>query len=66
VHRGTALGLDQVDRSDLAFWERPTEGRVMLRELLRRLPDIEAAGEPVRLGSSSIDGIESPPCRYPG
>ncbi len=66
MHRRTGLGLDRVDLSDLAFWERPTEGCVMLRELLRRLPDIEAAGEPVRLGSSSIDGIESPPCRYPG
>jgi len=38
----------------------------MIRELLGRPPDIEAAGEPVRLRSSSVKGIESPPCRYPG
>jgi cytochrome P450 len=37
---------------------------VMLRRLLVRLPDIEAAGEPDRLRSSFINGIKHLPCRY--
>lgn len=37
---------------------------VMIRELLKRLPDIEATGEPTRLRSSFINGIKSLPCRY--
>ncbi len=37
---------------------------VMVRELLTRLPDIEAAGEPDRLRSSFINGIKHLPCRY--
>ena len=37
---------------------------VMLRELLRRLPDIEATGEPDRLHSSFINGIKHLPCRF--
>jgi cytochrome P450 len=37
---------------------------VMLRELLTRLPDIEASGEPDRLRSSFINGIKHLPCRY--
>ncbi|MGO8872637.1 MAG: cytochrome P450 [Acidimicrobiales bacterium] len=37
---------------------------VMLRELLRRLPDIEVSGEPDRLRSNFINGIKHLPCRY--
>jgi cytochrome P450 len=37
---------------------------VMLRELLTRLPDIEASGEPDRLRSSFINGIKHLDCRY--
>jgi methyl-branched lipid omega-hydroxylase len=37
---------------------------VMVRELLRRLPDIEASGEPDRLRSSFINGIKHLPCRF--
>ncbi len=37
---------------------------VMLRELLKRLPDIEAAGEPDRLHSNFINGIKHLDCRY--
>ena len=35
---------------------------VMLRELMRRVPDIRAAGEPDRLLSSFINGIKHLPC----
>jgi cytochrome P450 len=37
---------------------------VMLRELLVRLPDIEATGEPDRLLSNFINGIKHLPCRF--
>jgi cytochrome P450 len=37
---------------------------VMLRELLRRVPDIRAAGEPDRLLSSFINGIKHLPCEF--
>jgi cytochrome P450 len=37
---------------------------VMYRELLSRLPDIEAAGEPERLQSSFINGIKHLPCSF--
>jgi cytochrome P450 len=37
---------------------------VMLRELLVRLPDIEAVGEPDRLQSSFINGIKHLGCRF--
>lgn len=37
---------------------------VMFRELLTRLPDIEASDEPDRLRSSFINGIKHLPCRY--
>ena len=37
---------------------------VMVRELLVRLPDIEATGEPDRLLSNFINGIKHLPCRY--
>ena len=37
---------------------------VMMRELLARLPDIEASGEPDRLHSSFINGIKHLPCRF--
>ncbi len=37
---------------------------VMVRELLRRLPDIEASGEPDRLRSNFINGIKHLPCRF--
>ena len=36
----------------------------MLRELLRRVPDIRAAGEPDRLLSSFINGIKHLPCDF--
>ena len=36
---------------------------VMLRELLRRVPEIRAAGEPDRLLSSFINGIKHLPCQ---
>ena len=37
---------------------------VMMRELLARLPDIEASGEPDRLHSSFINGIKHLPCTF--
>jgi cytochrome P450 len=37
---------------------------VMFRELFRRLPDIEAAGEPVPLLSSFIHGVKRLPARF--
>jgi methyl-branched lipid omega-hydroxylase len=37
---------------------------VMLRELMRRVPDIHAAGEPDRLLSSFINGIKRLPCDF--
>jgi cytochrome P450 len=37
---------------------------VMVRELLVRLPDIEATGPPDRLLSNFINGIKHLPCRY--
>ncbi len=37
---------------------------VMLRELLVRLPDIEATGEPDRLRSNFINGIKHLSCRF--
>ena len=37
---------------------------VMLRELLGRVPDIRAAGEPDRLLSSFINGIKHLPCEF--
>jgi cytochrome P450 len=37
---------------------------VMLRELLNRLPDIEAVGEPERLHSNFINGIKHLSCRF--
>src|SRR5204862_5565541 len=36
------------------------EIRVMLRELFTRLPDISAAGEPDRLLSGFINGLQAP------
>jgi methyl-branched lipid omega-hydroxylase len=36
----------------------------MLRELLIRVPDIRAAGEPDRLLSSFINGIKHLPCEF--
>ena len=36
----------------------------MYRELFRKLPDIEAAGEPDRLLSSFINGVKHLPCRF--
>jgi cytochrome P450 len=39
---------------------------VMLRELLHRVPDIRAAGEPDRLLSSFINGIKHLPCEFSG
>jgi cytochrome P450 len=38
----------------------------MLRELLQRVPDIRAAGEPDRLLSSFINGIKHLPCDFSG
>lgn len=37
---------------------------VMYRELLRRVPDIQATGEPVRLRSMFINGIKHLPCAF--
>jgi len=37
---------------------------VMLRELLTRLPDIEACGEPVQTVSRFVNGIKHLPCRF--
>ena len=37
---------------------------VMFRELLRRVPDIRANGEPDRLRSSFINGIKHLPCTF--
>ena len=36
----------------------------MLRELMRRVPDIRAADEPDRLLSSFINGIKHLPCEF--
>jgi methyl-branched lipid omega-hydroxylase len=38
----------------------------MLRELLTRVPDIRAAGEPDYLLSSFINGIKHLPCEFGG
>src|SRR5215469_11307765 len=40
------------------------EIRVILRELLTRVPRIRAAGEPDRLASSFINGIKHLPCEF--
>jgi len=40
------------------------EIRVLFEELLRRLPDIDLAGPPVRLRSSFINGIKHMPVRF--
>jgi cytochrome P450 len=40
------------------------EVTAMFRELLRRLPDIRAVGEPERLTSSFINGIKHLPCEF--
>ena len=40
------------------------EIRVMLRELLTRVPDIRAAGEPAYLRSSFINGVKRLPCEF--
>jgi cholest-4-en-3-one 26-monooxygenase len=40
------------------------ETRIMFEELLKRLPDIEQAGEPVRLRSNFISGIKHLPVRF--
>lgn len=37
---------------------------VMFRELFRRVPDIEATGDPARLRSSFINGIKHLPCSF--
>lgn len=37
---------------------------IMFDELLRRLPDLEIAGEPQRLVSNFINGIKHMPCRF--
>jgi cytochrome P450 len=37
---------------------------VMLRELMRRVPDIRASGEPDRLLSAFINGIKRMPCEF--
>ena len=37
---------------------------VMFRELFRRVPDLEVAGEPVRLRSFFINGIKHMPCAF--
>ncbi|MQA87607.1 MAG: cytochrome P450 [Streptosporangiales bacterium] len=39
---------------------------VMFRELLRRVPDIHASGEPSRLQSTFINGIKHLPCTFTG
>jgi hypothetical protein len=40
------------------------EIKVMFKELLTRLPDIEVAGEPQRLRSNFINGIKHLPVRF--
>ena len=40
------------------------EIRVMFREILHRLPDLEVTGEPERLLSNFINGIKRMPCRW--
>ena len=40
------------------------EIRIMFEELLRRLPDVEQAGEPARLRSNFISGIKHLPVRF--
>ncbi len=37
---------------------------VMFRELFKRLPDVVASGEPVRLRSNFINGVKHLPCTY--
>jgi len=103
-----ALGVDEIDLSDLEFWKRPIEERegafatlreerpvsfheepeleiipkgagphyclgahlarreirIMLREILTRLPDLEITGEPDRLVSNFIHGIKHMPCTF--
>jgi hypothetical protein len=36
----------------------------MMRELLVRLPDIEASGEPEQTVSRFVNGIKRLPCRF--
>jgi cytochrome P450 len=40
------------------------EIKVMFEEMFRRLPDIEASGEPAMLQSAFIHGIKRMPCRF--
>ena len=40
------------------------EMRVMFREILTRLPDLEISGPPERLRSNFIHGIKRMPCRF--
>ena len=40
------------------------EIEIMMRELLVRLPDIEASGEPVQTVSRFVNGIKYLPCRF--
>ena len=40
------------------------EIRVMFREIIRRLPDLEIAGTPQRLLSNFINGIKSMRCEF--
>ena len=40
------------------------EIRVMFRQIMQRLPDLEITGEPQRLASNFVNGIKRMPCRF--
>ncbi len=40
------------------------EIKVMFRQILQRLPDLEITGEPQRLASNFVHGIKRMPCRF--
>ncbi len=40
------------------------EIKVMFRQILRRLPDLEITGEAERLASNFVNGIKRMPCRF--
>ncbi len=40
------------------------EIKVMFRQILQRLPDLEITGEPQRLASNFVNGIKRMPCRF--
>jgi cytochrome P450 len=40
------------------------EIKVMFRQIMKRLPDLEITGPPERLASNFVHGIKRMPCRF--